>query len=121
MADFLDHLDKVRGDVPVGLIHANDSMDVVGAKKDRHTAIGSGHIGIEPFGVLLAHPTMQQVSPRRRDTRRRGAPSTPSSRRRPLLEVADPPDPCARLPRMTRSAYYWFTDGASPVGSRRTR
>jgi deoxyribonuclease-4 len=61
MNDFLDHLDKVRGDVPVGLIHANDSMDVVGAKKDRHTAIGAGHIGAEPFRALLSHPTMQQV------------------------------------------------------------
>ena len=61
MNDFLDHLDKVRGGVPVGLIHANDSMDVVGAKKDRHTSIGSGHIGSEPFRTLLAHPTMQQV------------------------------------------------------------
>ena len=29
---------------------------------------------------------------------------------------------CARLPVMARSAYYyWFTDGAFPVGSRRTR
>ncbi len=61
MNDFLDHLDKVRGTVPIGLIHANDSMDVAGAKKDRHTAIGSGHVGAEPFRTLLAHPTMQQV------------------------------------------------------------
>ena len=61
MNDFLDHLDKVRGTVPVGLVHANDSMDVAGAKKDRHTAIGAGHVGVEPFRALLAHPTMQQV------------------------------------------------------------
>jgi deoxyribonuclease IV len=62
MADFLDQLDKVRGAVPVGLIHANDSMDVAGAKKDRHAAIGSGYIGVEPFRALLSHPTMQQVA-----------------------------------------------------------
>jgi deoxyribonuclease-4 len=61
MNDFLDHLGKVRGTVPVGLIHANDSMDVTGAKKDRHEAIGSGHVGSEPFRDLLAHPTMQHV------------------------------------------------------------
>jgi len=61
MNDFLDHLDKVRGTVPVGLVHANDSMDVAGAKKDRHTAIGAGHVGVEPFRALLAHPTIQQV------------------------------------------------------------
>lgn len=61
MNDFLDHLEKIRGTVPVGLIHANDSMDVSGAKKDRHEAIGSGHLGSAPFGDLLAHPTMQHV------------------------------------------------------------
>ncbi|MCZ3387888.1 MAG: deoxyribonuclease IV [Actinomycetia bacterium] len=61
MNDFLDHLEKVRGTVPVGLVHANDSMDVVGAKKDRHMAIGAGHVGAEPFRHLLSHPTMQQV------------------------------------------------------------
>jgi len=61
MNDFLDSLDKVRGGVPVSLVHANDSMDVVGAKKDRHESIGSGHIGAEPFADLLAHATMQNV------------------------------------------------------------
>lgn len=61
MNDFLDLLEKIRGTVPVGLIHANDSMDVAGARKDRHEAIGSGHVGAEPFRHLLAHPTMQHV------------------------------------------------------------
>ncbi len=61
MNDFLDHLEKVRGTVPVGLVHANDSTDVAGAKKDRHAAIGTGHVGAAPFGDLLAHPTMQQL------------------------------------------------------------
>lgn len=61
MSDFLDHLEKVRSGVPVGLIHANDSMDVVGANKDRHESIGSGHIGTEPFGHLLAHPAIRDA------------------------------------------------------------
>ncbi len=61
MNDFLDHLEKVRAGVPVGLVHANDSMDVAGARKDRHQAIGSGHVGSEPFRALLAHETMQHV------------------------------------------------------------
>ncbi|MEV4070504.1 deoxyribonuclease IV [Nonomuraea fuscirosea] len=38
------------------LIHANDSKDVCGAKKDRHENIGAGHIGAEPFGDLMRHP-----------------------------------------------------------------
>ena len=61
MSDFLDHLEKVRRDVPVRLVHANDSMDVVGARKDRHQSIGTGHIGSAPFATLLAHPTMAEI------------------------------------------------------------
>lgn len=58
---FLEHLEKVRGGVPLRLIHANDSKDVVGAHKDRHAAIGEGHIGTEPFRDLLAHPMTSGV------------------------------------------------------------
>jgi deoxyribonuclease-4 len=61
MNDFLDHLYKVRGGVPLALIHANDSMDVAGARKDRHTAIGAGHVGAEPFRALLAHRTIRDA------------------------------------------------------------
>ena len=61
MNDFLDHLEKVRGGVPVGLVHLNDSMDVAGAKKDRHATVGTGHIGSEPFGDLFEHPSMRDV------------------------------------------------------------
>ncbi|GAA3426540.1 deoxyribonuclease IV [Streptosporangium sandarakinum] len=38
------------------LIHANDSKDPHGSKKDRHENIGAGHIGIDPFAVLMRHP-----------------------------------------------------------------
>jgi len=61
MNDFLDHLDKIRGAVPLRLIHANDSKDVVGAHKDRHQTIGDGHIGAAPFGDLMAHPLLAGV------------------------------------------------------------
>ena len=43
------------------LIHANDSMDVCGALKDRHQNIGDGHIGVQPFAELLAHPAAAGV------------------------------------------------------------
>jgi deoxyribonuclease-4 len=33
-------------------------MDVCGALKDRHQNIGDGHIGVEPFAELLAHPAI---------------------------------------------------------------
>ena len=40
------------------LVHANDSMDVCGALKDRHQNIGDGHIGVDPFKELLTHPAV---------------------------------------------------------------
>ncbi|MFI1967757.1 endonuclease IV [Streptomyces cinnamoneus] len=52
----LDELVSVVGTGRLGLIHANDSKDVVGAHKDRHENIGSGHIGLEPFAELFRHP-----------------------------------------------------------------
>lgn len=43
------------------LIHANDSMDVRGSKRDRHATIGEGHIGEAGFTALLAHPPATTV------------------------------------------------------------
>ena len=43
------------------LVHANDSMDVRGAFKDRHQLIGEGHIGEDAFRELLAHPATAGV------------------------------------------------------------
>ncbi|GAA3067240.1 deoxyribonuclease-4 [Streptomyces olivoverticillatus] len=57
----LDELVDVVGEGRLGLIHANDSKDVVGAHKDRHENIGSGHIGAEPFAELFAHPATRGV------------------------------------------------------------
>ena len=42
-------------------MHANDSMDVRGAFKDRHQKIGEGHIGADAFRELLAHPATDGV------------------------------------------------------------
>ncbi|MGN6129500.1 MAG: deoxyribonuclease IV [Nocardioidaceae bacterium] len=43
------------------LVHANDSMDVRGAFKDRHQRIGEGHIGLGAFEELFAHPATDGV------------------------------------------------------------
>ena len=61
MSKTLDLLVQVAGVERFKLIHANDSMDVCGALKDRHQNIGDGHIGIEPFAELLAHPAAAGV------------------------------------------------------------
>ncbi|MCH6159809.1 deoxyribonuclease IV [Streptomyces marispadix] len=57
----LDELEAVTGPGRLRLIHANDSKDVVGAHKDRHANIGSGHIGREPFADLMTHPSTEGV------------------------------------------------------------
>ncbi|MEZ0064997.1 deoxyribonuclease-4 [Streptacidiphilus sp. MAP12-20] len=57
----LDLLEQVFGPDRLRLIHANDSKDVVGARKDRHANIGDGHIGAEPFAELFRHPATRGV------------------------------------------------------------
>ncbi|MFF3495018.1 deoxyribonuclease IV [Streptomyces sp. NPDC002795] len=61
MKQTLDLLVDTVGEGRLKLIHANDSKDVVGAHKDRHENIGSGHIGEDPFRELLAHPATENV------------------------------------------------------------
>ncbi len=58
MTETIDLLIEVVGIQRFKLVHANDSMDVCGALKDRHQNIGDGHIGIDPFKELLAHPAI---------------------------------------------------------------
>jgi deoxyribonuclease-4 len=58
MKETLDLLVEVAGSERIQLIHANDSMDVCGALKDRHQNIGEGFIGVDPFAELLAHPAV---------------------------------------------------------------
>jgi deoxyribonuclease IV len=43
------------------LVHANDSKDPLGSKRDRHTTIGTGTIGAEPFAELFRHPATRGV------------------------------------------------------------
>jgi deoxyribonuclease-4 len=43
------------------LVHANDSRDPLGSRRDRHQSIGAGTIGVEPFGELFRHPASRGV------------------------------------------------------------
>jgi deoxyribonuclease IV len=43
------------------LIHANDSMDACGSRRDRHQNIGRGTLGSLPFWDLLHHPATAGV------------------------------------------------------------
>ncbi|GGL09462.1 putative endonuclease 4 [Sphaerisporangium melleum] len=60
VAEMLDALHAVAPG-RLKLVHANDSKDLCGSKRDRHENIGAGHIGTEPFADLLRHPAAAGV------------------------------------------------------------
>lgn len=57
----LDLLVEVVGAERIRLVHANDSMDVLGSLKDRHQSLGEGEIGTDPFKEMLAHPAIKNA------------------------------------------------------------
>ncbi|MGB0101688.1 MAG: deoxyribonuclease IV [Nocardioides sp.] len=57
----VDRIVEIGGPGRLRLVHANDSMDVRGAFKDRHQRIGEGHIGEAAFAELFAHPATDGV------------------------------------------------------------
>jgi deoxyribonuclease-4 len=66
MSATLDALEATVGAGRLGLVHANDSLDECGSRRDRHTTIGEGTLtagpyGTGPFAELLAHPSMAGV------------------------------------------------------------
>ena len=58
MTKTIDLLVDIAGAERIQLIHANDSMDVLGSLKDRHQNLGDGEIGVKPFEELIAHPAV---------------------------------------------------------------
>lgn len=66
--DIREHLDEVitEFDRVIGLsrlkaIHLNDSMNPLGAHKDRHAKIGEGHIGLEALIRVINHPALKSL------------------------------------------------------------
>ena len=60
VTSMLSELQSVAGG-RLRLIHANDSKDRCGSRKDRHENIGAGQIGTAAFGCLLRHPATAGV------------------------------------------------------------
>ena len=66
MTATLDALERTVGPGRLGLVHANDSLDPCGSRRDRHTSIGAGTIGggtygAGPFAELLNHRMLRGV------------------------------------------------------------
>ena len=57
----LDEFDSVIGLDKLKAIHINDSMNPLGAHKDRHEKIGLGHIGDEAFKKIVQNPRVQNL------------------------------------------------------------
>ena len=57
----LDELVSLVGAGRLRLVHANDSRDACGSRRDRHAGIGHGQIGETPFRALLRHPAVDGV------------------------------------------------------------
>jgi deoxyribonuclease-4 len=58
MTETLDLLVQIAGAERFQLVHANDSMDVCGALKDRHQNLGDGYIGLDAFKEMFQHPAI---------------------------------------------------------------
>lgn len=57
----LDEFDKVIGLQYLRAIHLNDSMNEIGAHKDRHQKIGEGTIGLDVFEKIINHPKLRDL------------------------------------------------------------
>lgn len=57
----LAQFDKTIGLGRLKAVHLNDSMNPLGAHKDRHAQIGAGHIGLEAFRRIVNHPALRDL------------------------------------------------------------
>ncbi|MDD3253167.1 MAG: deoxyribonuclease IV [Lachnospiraceae bacterium] len=53
--------DRVIGLSRLKAIHLNDSLNPLGARKDRHAKIGEGHIGKEALIRVVNHPALREL------------------------------------------------------------
>ncbi len=57
----LTEFDRVIGLHRLYAVHLNDSMNPMGAHKDRHQKIGQGHIGLETLTAVVRHPVLKNL------------------------------------------------------------
>lgn len=57
----LDEFDKIIGLERLKAIHLNDSMNPLGAHKDRHQKIGEGTLAIQTFEKIINHPSLRDL------------------------------------------------------------
>ncbi len=57
----LREFDRVLGLRRLRAIHLNDSLNPLGAHKDRHAKIGEGRIGLDALARVLRHPALRDL------------------------------------------------------------
>ena len=55
----LEQFDRIIGLDRLKAVHMNDSLNPLGAHKDRHAKIGEGHIGAEALIRVINHPALR--------------------------------------------------------------
>ena len=59
--EVLEEFDRVLGLAQLGLFHLNDSLKPLGSRRDRHTDIGEGTLGDEPFRRIMNDPRLAHI------------------------------------------------------------
>ena len=57
----LTEFDRIVGLSRLKAVHLNDSMNPLGARKDRHARIGEGHIGLDALVRVVNHPALRAL------------------------------------------------------------
>ena len=61
MDGVLTEFDRIVGLSRLKAVHLNDSMNPLGARKDRHARIGEGHIGLDALVRVVNHPALRDL------------------------------------------------------------
>ena len=59
LEEVLTEFDRILGLNRLKALHLNDSMNPMGAHKDRHEKIGKGFIGLDAMARVVTHPALQ--------------------------------------------------------------
>ena len=59
--EVLTQFDKIIGLSRLKAVHLNDSLNPLGAHKDRHAVIGAGQIGTEILAGVINHPALKNL------------------------------------------------------------
>ena len=61
LSHVMSEFDSAIGLDRLAAVHANDSKGELGGNLDRHENIGDGHIGMDGWRTILAHPSFRDV------------------------------------------------------------